>query len=163
VIHFIAASGFGAYLCVFAPLRAELVSASGSPPKHIPRKDAKTRRREEGPQRRSVMSYAKSIAYFILAGLCEIGGGYLIWLWLREGKALWFGLVGAAILVLYGIVPTLQPSHFGRVYAAYGGVFIVLSILWGWRVDRTIPDRYDLIGGFLALAGVAVIMYWPRR
>jgi small multidrug resistance family-3 protein len=109
------------------------------------------------------MSYVKSIAYFILAGLCEIGGGYLIWLWLREGKALWLGLVGAAILVLYGIVPTLQPSHFGRVYAAYGGVFIVLSILWGWRVDRTIPDRYDLIGGFLALAGVAVIMYWPRR
>jgi small multidrug resistance family-3 protein len=109
------------------------------------------------------MSYTKSIAYFLLAGLCEIGGGYLIWLSLREGKAIWVGVIGAAILVLYGIIPTFQPANFGRVYAAYGGVFIVLSILWGWRIDRTVPDRYDLIGGLLALAGVAVIMYWPRR
>jgi small multidrug resistance family-3 protein len=109
------------------------------------------------------MSYTKSIAYFLPAGLCEIGGGYLIWLSLREGKAIWVGVIGAAILVLYGIIPTFQPANFGRVYAAYGGVFIVLSILWGWRIDRTVPDRYDLIGGLLALAGVAVIMYWPRR
>jgi hypothetical protein len=60
----------------------------------------------------------KSIFYFILAGLCEIGGGYLVWLWLREDKSLWYGAVGAIVLVLYGVVPTMQPAHFGRVYAA---------------------------------------------
>ncbi|MCK8604266.1 YnfA family protein [Desulfoferrobacter suflitae] len=104
----------------------------------------------------------KSIFFFVLAGLCEIGGGYLVWLWLREGKPLSYGLAGSVVLVFYGIVPTLQPAHFGRVYAAYGGVFIVLSILWGWKVDGIAPDRFDLIGGLIALVGVAVIMYWPR-
>jgi small multidrug resistance family-3 protein len=104
----------------------------------------------------------KSTGYFLLAGICEIGGGYLVWLWLREGKAFWYGLAGALVLVLYGVIPTLQPAHFGRVYAAYGGVFIVLSILWGWKVDEIPPDRFDIFGGVLALLGVAVIMYWPR-
>jgi small multidrug resistance family-3 protein len=66
---------------------------------------------------------------FILAGLCEIGGGYLVWLWLREGKSIGLAAIGAVVLVLYGIIPTLQPANFGRVYAAYGGVFIVLAIL----------------------------------
>lgn len=105
----------------------------------------------------------KSIIYFVVAGLCEIGGGYLMWLWLREGKPIWFALIGGAILVLYGIIPTLQPAPFGRVYAAYGGVFVGLSILWGWRVDKISPDRFDLIGGAVALAGVFIIMYWPRN
>ena len=104
----------------------------------------------------------KSILYFILAGLCEIGGGYLVWLWLREGKTPLFALFGAVILVIYGVIPTLQPAHFGRVYAAYGGVFIVLSILWGWQVDKIQPDRFDIIGGMICLFGVGVIMYWPR-
>jgi len=104
----------------------------------------------------------KSTFYFVLAGLCEIGGGYLVWLWLREGKPAWYALVGAVVLVLYGIIPTFQPAHFGRVYAAYGGVFIVLSILWGWQIDKIEPDRFDIIGGFVALLGVAIIMYWPR-
>ncbi len=104
----------------------------------------------------------KSIFYFVLAGLCEIGGGYLVWLWLREGKSSWHGLIGAAVLVLYGIIPTFQPANFGRVYAAYGGVFIVLSILWGWQVDKIAPDRFDIIGGLVALIGVGIIMYWPR-
>ncbi len=104
----------------------------------------------------------KSIGYFLLAGLCEIGGGYLVWLWLREGKPITYALMGSAILVLYGIVPTLQPAHFGRVYAAYGGVFIALSILWGWKIDEITPDRYDIIGGVVALLGVGIIMYWPR-
>ncbi len=104
----------------------------------------------------------KSVSYFILAGLFEIGGGYLVWLWLREGKPIWYALAGAVILVLYGVIPTLQPAHFGRVYAAYGGVFVALSILWGWKVDAVVPDKYDIIGGFIALTGVVIIMYWPR-
>jgi small multidrug resistance family-3 protein len=108
------------------------------------------------------MEIARSLFYFVLAGLCEIGGGYLVWLWLRESKPIGVGLAGAAILVVYDIVPTLQPAHFGRVYAAYGGVFVVLSILWGWKIDKIAPDRFDLIGGLIALIGVSVIMYWPR-
>lgn len=108
------------------------------------------------------MEFAKSIAYFIIAGLFEIGGGYLMWLWIREGKDLWYGILGAFILVLYGVVPTLQPASFGRVYAAYGGVFIVLSLLWGWKVENIPPDKFDIIGGFIALIGVLIIMYWPR-
>jgi len=59
-------------------------------------------------------------------------------------------------------LPTLQPANFGRVYATYGGVFVVLSILWGWQVDRITPDKFDLIGGTVAVAGVFIIMYWPR-
>jgi len=108
------------------------------------------------------LEIAKSLFYFLTAGLFEIGGGYLVWLWLREGKSFWVAVLGAVVLVLYGVVPTFQPAHFGRVYAAYGGVFIVLSILWGWIIDKISPDRFDLIGGFLALSGVFVIMYWPR-
>ena len=106
----------------------------------------------------------KSIFYFLLAGVFEIGGGYFIWLWLREGKSSIYGIIGALALILYGIIPTLQPenSNFGRVYATYGGIFIVLSILWGWKVDNIIPDKFDLIGGFIALIGVLIIMYAPR-
>ena len=108
------------------------------------------------------MVIAKSLMFFVLAGLCEIGGGYLVWQWLRHGKDRWLGLVGGVVLALYGVVATFQPASFGRVYAAYGGVFIVMSILWGWRVDKVTPDRFDLIGGAICLAGMLVIMYWPR-
>ncbi len=108
------------------------------------------------------MLVAKSIALFTLAGFCEIGGGYLVWLWIREGKSIWVAVAGAVVLILYGIIPTLQPANFGRVYAAYGGVFVVMSILWGWKVDNVIPDRFDVLGGLICLIGVGVIMYWPR-
>lgn len=72
----------------------------------------------------------RSIALVALAGLCEIGGGYLVWLWLREERTVWLGVVGGLVLFLYGVLTTLQPdsAHFGRVYAAYGGVFVVLSL-----------------------------------
>ena len=104
----------------------------------------------------------RSIVIFLLAGLAEIGGGYLMWLWWRDGRSWPVGAIGAVVLVLYGIIPTFQPVHFGRVYAAYGGVFIVLSLLWGWRVDGIAPDRYDVAGALICLAGVAVMMYAPR-
>lgn len=108
------------------------------------------------------MSFALSISLFILAGLCEIGGGYLVWLWLREGKPFGYGAAGAVILILYGIIPTWQTAHFGRVYAAYGGMFIVLALLWGWGADGTRPDRFDVVGAGLCLVGMVVIMYMPR-
>lgn len=108
------------------------------------------------------MSIARSVFFFVLAALFEIGGGYLIWLWLRENKSAWLALVGAVVLVLYGVIPTFQPAHFGRVYAAYGGIFIVIAMIWGWQVDKVAPDRADVIGALIALAGVSMIMYWPR-
>ena len=110
------------------------------------------------------MPILKSILLFLGAGVCEIGGGYLVWQWLREHKPLQIGLLGAVVLVLYGIVPCFQPTNnFGRIYAAYGGVFVVLSLLWGWKFDGHIPDRADTWGAIICLAGVAIIMYWPRR
>ena len=104
----------------------------------------------------------RSLILFVLAGLAEIGGGYLMWQWLREGRALWVGIVGGAVLFLYGVIPTLQTEPaFGRVYAAYGGIFVVLSILWGMVFDRWRPDRFDIFGAAIALAGVSIIM-WGR-
>ncbi len=104
----------------------------------------------------------QSLALFTLAGLCEIGGGYLVWQWWRNGAAWPIGLLGAAILLLYGVVPTYQTAHFGRVYAAYGGIFVVLSMLWGWGIDQIAPDRFDVLGAALCLVGVSVMMYSPR-
>jgi small multidrug resistance family-3 protein len=106
----------------------------------------------------------RSVVLFALAGLCEIGGGYLVWPWLREEKTVWLGASGGLVLFLYGVLPTLQPegAHFGRIYAAYGGVFVALSLVWGWWIDGVRPDRFDLLGGAIALVGVGIIMYAPR-
>lgn len=105
----------------------------------------------------------KSIALFIAAALAEIGGAYLIWVGLRDDKGALFVVVGVLGLGLYGIVATFQPSNeFGRVLAAYGGVFIVGSIAWGMAFDGFRPDRYDLIGAAICLVGIGVIMYAPR-
>lgn len=110
------------------------------------------------------MSKLTTILLFLIAGLAEIGGGYLIWLWLREGKPVYLGFAGAAALVLYGIVATFQAfPTFGRVYAAYGGVFIALSVIWGWAVDRKTPDLYDWIGALICLVGVSVMLWAPRN
>ena len=109
------------------------------------------------------MLILRSLALFILAGLAEIGGGWLVWQWLRDGRGLLWGAAGGLVLVLYGVIPTLQDEPaFGRVYAAYGGVFIVLSLLWGRFVDGWRPDRFDILGAAIALVGVAIIM-WGRR
>lgn len=105
-----------------------------------------------------------TLALFILAGIAEIGGGYLIWLWLREGKSLYWGLGGGLVLALYGVVATFQNLlTFGRVYAAYGGVFIILSVLWGWGIDKKTPDFYDWLGAGICLVGVSVMLFSPRH
>lgn len=105
----------------------------------------------------------RAMSVFILAGLCEIGGGYLIWQWLRASASGWFGILGGAILFAYGIVATWQSfSNFGKVYAAYGGLFIVMSLLWGWFVDKKMPSTNDFIGAFICLIGVFVMIY-PRN
>lgn len=109
------------------------------------------------------MVFWRSIALFTVAAVAEIGGAWLVWQGVREHRGVAF--VGAGILALgaYGFVATLQPDpHFGRILAAYGGVFVAGSLAWGMLLDQFRPDRYDLIGAALCLLGVAVIMYAPR-
>ena len=85
-----------------------------------------------------------------------------MWLWLKEDKPLWYGISGGVILALYGYAATLQTASFGRVYAAYGGIFIVLALIWAWKVDDFRPDKYDIIGACIALLGACIIIYMPR-
>ena len=100
---------------------------------------------------------------FVLASLCEIGGGYLVWGWVREHKPVAWALIGAVVLAAYGVVAALQPiSEFGRVYAAYGGVFIALALVWGVLVDGFRPDRWDLLGASICVVGVLVMVGPPR-
>jgi small multidrug resistance family-3 protein len=109
------------------------------------------------------MSVARSLLLFALAALCEIGGAWLVWQGVREHRGA--GWVGAGLVALgaYGFVATLQDDpHFGRILAAYGGVFVAGSLLWGVVADGFRPDRYDLAGAAVCLAGVGVIMFAPR-
>ena len=106
---------------------------------------------------------ALSILLFIAAGLLEVGGGWLVWQTVRENKNWTFAAAGFVALIGYGFVPCLQPtSDFGRVYAIYGGFFIVLAFAWARQLDGYLPDMGDLIGAGIALSGVLVIMLWPR-
>ena len=106
----------------------------------------------------------RSIALFVLAALLEIGGAWLVWQGLREHRGwIWVG-VGMLSLALYGVVATLQPdAPFGRVLAAYGGVFIAGSLLWAAVADGYRPDRWDVAGALVCLVGVSLIMYAPRH
>src|SRR3954466_2710701 len=109
------------------------------------------------------MTLLRSVALFALAAVAEIGGAWLVWQGVREHRgAVWIG-AGVVALGAYGFVATLQPdAHFGRILAAYGGVFVAGSLAWGMVVDKLRPDRWDLIGAAICLIGVAVIMYAPR-
>jgi small multidrug resistance family-3 protein len=109
------------------------------------------------------MIVLKSIGLFVLAAIAEIGGAYLVWQGVREKRGLAYVGAGVIALGLYGFFATFQPSpHFGRILAAYGGVFVAGSLAWGIIFDRFRPDRYDLIGAAICLVGVTVIMYAPR-
>ena len=100
---------------------------------------------------------------FLLAGLAEIGGGWMVWKSVREAKPWWWAVCGSLILVLYGFVPTLQPlNDFGRLYAVYGCIFIGLSFAWGYYFDGMQIDKGDIIGSALALAGGCTALFWPR-
>jgi small multidrug resistance family-3 protein len=105
----------------------------------------------------------RSIGLFVLAALAEIGGAWLIWQGVREHRGLAWTGAGIIALGLYGFVATLQPdASFGRILAAYGGVFVAGSLAWGMVLDGYRPDRYDITGALICLAGVTIIMYAPR-
>jgi small multidrug resistance family-3 protein len=115
------------------------------------------------PSNNSFTLVLSSFGFFVVAALLEIGGGYLIWLWLRERKIITYGLIGGIVLFVYGIIPTLQPSNFGRVYATYGGIFVVMAIIWGFIIDKKRPDKFEIVGGFIVLVGAFIIFYAPRQ
>lgn len=109
------------------------------------------------------MTVAQSLVLFVVAAVAEIGGAYLVWQGIRDDRGWAFVAAGVVGLGLYGVVATLQPeAEFGRIFAAYGGVFIVGSILWGMAFEGFRPDAWDLAGGALCLVGMAVIMFAPR-
>ncbi|MEU4194083.1 YnfA family protein [Kribbella sp. NPDC026611] len=110
------------------------------------------------------MTVLKSVLLFVLAAIAEVGGAWLIWHGWREHRGLLWVAGGIVALGAYGFVATFQPDpHFGRILAAYGGIFVAGSLAWGVLVDHFKPDRYDLLGATICLLGVAVIMYAPRN
>jgi small multidrug resistance family-3 protein len=109
------------------------------------------------------MNIFRSLLFFVITGLFELGGAYLIWLWLRENYSIWYGFMGALVLFIYGILPTIQPANFGRVQAAYSGIFLLVALFWGWGIDKTPPDKFDMIGAIVALLGSMIIMFAPRN
>ena len=105
----------------------------------------------------------KSAALLVLSAVCELVSGYLIWQWLRQGRSAVLGFLGGGILILLSLIlRSFQPSDFGRAFAAYGGVFIALSLCWARFVDHQNLGIADFLGGILCLAGAGLILYWPR-
>lgn len=109
------------------------------------------------------MPELKTLGLFLLTALAEIVGCYLPYLWLREGKPIWLLLPAALSLMLFAWLLTLHPTASGRVYAAYGGVYIFVAVLWLWAVDGIRPSVWDLMGSAVALLGMAIIMFAPRN
>lgn len=110
------------------------------------------------------MDVGRSVLLFLIAAFAEIGGAWLVWQGVREHRGLLWVAAGVIALGAYGFVATFQPDpNFGRILAAYGGVFVAGSLAWGMAVDGFRPDRFDVVGALVCLLGVAVIMYAPRN
>jgi len=106
---------------------------------------------------------AQVAGLFLVAGLAEISGGWLVWQTIRNGRPWYWAACGSGVLVLYGFVPCLQPiEEFGRLYAVYGGMFVAMSYGWGWGVDGMEVDLGDVIGSVVAIVGVCIALFWPR-
>ncbi len=106
------------------------------------------------------MDVFKTFAIYVVAAIGELGGTYCYWRWLKQKGPRALAFLGLLALLGYALVQTLQPeSKYGRVYAAYAGVFLVGAMLWGWLIDGTKPDRYDVIGGLIAMVGVVTVLY----
>jgi small multidrug resistance family-3 protein len=109
------------------------------------------------------MPELKTITLFLVTAIAELVGCYLPYLWLREGKSAWLLVPAALSLGLFAWLLSLHPTAAGRVYAAYGGVYIFTAILWLWAVDGIQPTTWDIVGSLVALAGMAIIMFAPRN
>ena len=109
------------------------------------------------------MPELKTIGLFVLTALAEILGCYLPYLWLREGKSIWLLIPGVLSLAAFVWLLTLHPTAVGRVYAAYGGVYVAMAILWLWAVNGIRPTSWDILGSVVALIGMAIIMFAPRQ
>jgi len=105
----------------------------------------------------------KTVGLFVITAIAEIVGCYLPYLWLREDKSLWLLIPAAISLAAFAWLLTLHPTATGRVYAAYGGVYISVALVWLWLVDGEKPTTWDLVGGSVALLGMAIIMFAPRN
>ncbi|WP_110687910.1 YnfA family protein [Salinicola aestuarinus] len=105
----------------------------------------------------------KTLALFLATAVAEILGCYLPYLWLKQGKSAWLLVPAAASLALFVWLLTLHPSPAGRVYAAYGGVYVVVAIVWLWVFDGVTPSIWDLVGASVALTGMAVIVLAPGQ
>lgn len=103
-----------------------------------------------------------TIFYFILSGLLEIGGGYLVWRYFKYNDPLWVGLTGFLVMCLYAISPLFHDISFGRAYAAYSGFFVLMSVLWGVYIDKTPVDHWDIVGTAICLVGASIIVFAPR-
>ncbi|WP_218689716.1 YnfA family protein [Psychrobacter sp. BF1] len=108
------------------------------------------------------MPELKTLSLFFLTALAEIVGCYLPYLWLREGKSIWLLIPGMLSLMAFVWLLTLHPTAVGRVYAAYGGVYIATAIMWLWAVNGIRPSMWDIVGSAVALLGMAIIMFAPR-
>lgn len=109
------------------------------------------------------MLQIKTVLLFLATALAEIAGCYLTYLWLSQGRSAWLLLPAAASLAAFAWLLTLHPTAAGRVYAAYGGVYVFVAIIWLWLVDGVTPTSWDLLGAGIALAGMAIIMFAPRH
>lgn len=104
----------------------------------------------------------KTIGLFFVTAIAEILGCYLPYLWLKEDKSIWLLMPAAMSLALFAWLLSLHPTAAGRVYAAYGGVYIFVAILWLWAVDGIRPTLWDVVGACVAMLGMAIIMFAPR-
>ncbi len=109
------------------------------------------------------MKIFKPLIIFLFAALLEIGGGYLVWQWLKNHSSILLGIFGLLMLCLYGVVATWQIFNFTRVYAGYGGIFIIMSLIWGCTIDGFKLDKFDIFGAFIILIGVSIIIFTPRK
>jgi small multidrug resistance family-3 protein len=110
----------------------------------------------------TILGFARTFGLFVIAALFEIAGAYLVWQWQRTEKSVVIALFGLAALFIYSLIQTTQAFGFGRTFAAYGGIFILVAMLWGWLIDKQIPDTWDVLGAVVCLIGAVIIVAAPR-